>query len=74
MSSTAVPPKPALNKVHIPMMTIKPGLPMSYSVVTGDVFAAHDDPGHPESQVRLEVVLAGVPGDARRITPEQATA
>jgi|LDZT01.1.fsa_nt_gi Deacetylases, including yeast histone deacetylase and acetoin utilization protein len=46
---------------------------MPYSVVTGDVFRAHDDPGHPESQARLEAALAGLPADARRIAPEQAT-
>lgn len=45
---------------------------VSYSVVTGEVFAAHDDPGHPESQARLRAALAGVPSDARRITPERA--
>jgi acetoin utilization deacetylase AcuC-like enzyme len=46
---------------------------MPYSVVTGDVFAGHDDPGHPESQARLEAALAGVPAGARRVPPEQAT-
>ncbi|MCE5337400.1 MAG: histone deacetylase [Methanomicrobiaceae archaeon] len=46
---------------------------MPYSVVTGDVFLGHDDPGHPESQARLEAALAGVPAGARRVPPEQAT-
>ncbi|WP_214020527.1 histone deacetylase [Methanoculleus sp.] len=46
---------------------------MPYSVVTGDVFSAHDSPGHPESQARLDAALAGVPADARRIAPERAT-
>jgi len=46
---------------------------MPYSVVTGDLFAGHDAPGHPESQARLDAVLAGVPAGARRIAPEQAT-
>ncbi|KLK89233.1 histone deacetylase [Methanoculleus sediminis] len=46
---------------------------MPYSVVTGDLFSAHDAPGHPESQARLDAALAGVPADARYIGPEQAT-
>ena len=46
---------------------------MTYSIVTGDLFAGHDDPGHPESQARLDAALAGVPSGARRIAPEQAT-
>ncbi|MDD3216654.1 MAG: histone deacetylase, partial [Methanoculleus sp.] len=46
---------------------------MPYSVVTGDLFRAHDDPGHPESQARLDAALTGVPADAYRITPEQTT-
>ncbi|HQC33968.1 MAG TPA: hypothetical protein PLG95_04490, partial [Methanoculleus sp.] len=46
---------------------------MPYSIVTGDLFAGHDDPGHPESQARLDAALAGVPSGARRIAPEQAT-
>ena len=46
---------------------------MPYSIVTGDVFAGHDDPDHPESQARLEAALGGVPADARCIAPEQAT-
>lgn len=46
---------------------------MPYSIVTGDLFRAHDDPGHPESQGRLDAALLGVPADARRITPKQAT-
>jgi len=39
----------------------------------GSVFSAHDAPGHPESQARLNAALAGVPAEARRIAPEQAT-
>jgi acetoin utilization deacetylase AcuC-like enzyme len=46
---------------------------MPYSVVTGDVFAGHDDPGHPECQARLDAALAGVPAGARLIAPVQAT-
>ncbi|MDV4342357.1 histone deacetylase [Methanoculleus sp. YWC-01] len=46
---------------------------MSYSVVTGDLFAGHDAPGHPESQARLDAALAGVPTEARRIAPAKAT-
>ncbi len=46
---------------------------MPCSIVTGDIFAGHDHPGHPESQARLEAALAGVPADARRIAPEPAT-
>ncbi|MDV2481571.1 histone deacetylase [Methanoculleus sp. Wushi-C6] len=46
---------------------------MSYSIVTGDLFAGHDAPGHPESQARLDAALAGVPAGARRMAPEQAT-
>ena len=46
---------------------------MPCPVVTGDVFSAHDDPGHPESQARLDAVLTGVPTDARRIAPARAT-
>ena len=45
---------------------------MPYLVVTGNVFSAHDDPGHPESQARLDAVLAGVPEDVRRIAPAKA--
>ena len=45
---------------------------MPCSVVTGDLFAAHNDPDHPESEARLKAALAGVPGGARRIAPEQA--
>jgi len=45
---------------------------MPYSVVTGDVFAGHDDPGHPECQARLDATLAGVPAGVSRIAPEQA--
>lgn len=46
---------------------------MPCSVVTGDLFAGHDAPGHPESQARLDAALAGVPDDAHRIVPEPAT-
>ena len=46
---------------------------MPCSAVTGDAFAGHDDPGHPESQARLEAALAGVPAGVRRYAPEQAT-
>ncbi len=46
---------------------------MPCSVVTGDLFAGHDAPGHPESQARLDAALAGVPADVRRIAPERAT-
>ena len=46
---------------------------MPASVVTGEVSAAHDAPGHPESEARLKAALAGVPGDLRRIAPERAT-
>jgi len=46
---------------------------MSYLVVVGDVFAGHNDPGHPECQARLDAALAGVPAGARRIAPERAT-
>lgn len=45
---------------------------MPCPVVTGSVFSAHDDPGHPESQARLDAVLAVVPEDAWRIAPERA--
>lgn len=45
---------------------------MSCPVITGDLFSAHDDPGHPESQARLDAVLAGVPEDVRRIAPVKA--
>ncbi|WP_292521082.1 histone deacetylase [Methanoculleus sp.] len=45
---------------------------MPYSVVTDDLFRAHDHPGHPESQARLEAALTGVPADARRIAPTKA--
>ncbi len=46
---------------------------MPYSVVTGDHFAGHDAPGHPESQARLDAALAGVPAGAPRVAPERAT-
>ncbi|WP_332450304.1 histone deacetylase family protein [Methanoculleus sp.] len=46
---------------------------MPYSVITGGVFAGHNDPGHPESQARLEAALTGVPAGVRRVAPEQAT-
>jgi acetoin utilization deacetylase AcuC-like enzyme len=46
---------------------------MPLSVVTGDAFAAHNDPKHPESQARLEIALGGVPPNVHRILPVQAT-
>jgi acetoin utilization deacetylase AcuC-like enzyme len=36
------------------------------SVITADLFAAHDMPGHPENQARLTGALAGVPRDIPR--------
>ncbi|MEG3056680.1 MAG: histone deacetylase [Methanoculleus sp.] len=45
---------------------------MPSSVVTGDSFAAHDDPDHPESEARLKAALIGVPDGVKRIAPEQA--
>ncbi|NLB00767.1 MAG: histone deacetylase [Methanomicrobiales archaeon] len=45
---------------------------MPCPVITGDVFSVHDDPGHPESQARLDAVLTGVPEDVQRIAPERA--
>jgi acetoin utilization deacetylase AcuC-like enzyme len=45
---------------------------MSLAVVTDNVFAAHNDPDHPESQARLEIALTGVPAQAHRIVPVQA--
>lgn len=46
---------------------------MPYSVVTGNVFAGHDAPGHPECQARLDAALAGLPPGTRLIAPVQAT-
>jgi len=46
---------------------------MPCTVVTGDVFSGHDDPGHPESQARLDAALAGVPAGTDRIRPVRAT-
>ncbi|MDN7025258.1 histone deacetylase [Methanoculleus sp. FWC-SCC1] len=42
------------------------------AAITGEVFAGHNDPRHPESQSRLECALAGVPKSVRRIAPERA--
>ncbi len=41
-------------------------------VITGEIFAGHNDPHHPESQERLEQACAGVPESVRRIAPEPA--
>ncbi len=41
-------------------------------VITGEIFAGHNDPHHPESQERLEQAYAGVPESVRRIAPEPA--
>lgn len=46
---------------------------MPYSIIMGDVFAGHDDPGHPECQARLDAALAGVPAGACRVAPVRAT-
>ncbi|HVP25952.1 MAG TPA: histone deacetylase [Methanomicrobiales archaeon] len=42
------------------------------SVITSDLFSAHDMPGHPESQARLLGALSGVPPGIRRYPPEKA--
>jgi acetoin utilization deacetylase AcuC-like enzyme len=46
---------------------------VSCSVITGDIFAAHDLPSHPENQGRLLTALSGVPGDCTRIPPVSAS-
>jgi Deacetylases, including yeast histone deacetylase and acetoin utilization protein len=45
---------------------------MPCTVVTGDVFSGHDDPGHPESQARLDAALTGVPAGTDCIAPVRA--
>jgi len=42
------------------------------SVITGDLFSAHDMPHHPESNARLAGALSGVPSDTRRYPPVKA--
>ena len=42
------------------------------SVITGDLFSAHDMPHHPESNARLVRALSGVPRDIRRHQPVKA--
>ena len=42
------------------------------SVVTSDLFSAHDLPGHPESQARLRAALAGVPPGVPKLSPVAA--
>ena len=42
------------------------------SVITADLFAAHDMPGHPENQARLTRALAGVPSGIPRYPAEKA--
>jgi acetoin utilization deacetylase AcuC-like enzyme len=42
------------------------------SVITGDLFSAHDMPHHPESNARLIGALSGVPGDIMRHPPVKA--
>jgi len=43
------------------------------SVITADLFSAHDLPGHPESQARLLGALSGVPPGIPRHYPERAS-
>jgi acetoin utilization deacetylase AcuC-like enzyme len=43
------------------------------SVITGDIFARHDLPFHPENQNRLLAALTGVPSTVPRIPPQPAT-
>ncbi len=43
------------------------------SVITGDIFARHDLPFHPENQSRLLAALTGVPSTVPRILPQPAT-
>jgi acetoin utilization deacetylase AcuC-like enzyme len=42
------------------------------SVITGDLFSAHDMPRHPESNARLAGALSGVPRDIPRYEPMKA--
>jgi acetoin utilization deacetylase AcuC-like enzyme len=42
------------------------------SVITADLFSAHDMPGHPESQARLLGAISGVPSGIPRYSPEKA--
>ncbi|MDD1671014.1 MAG: histone deacetylase [Methanomicrobiales archaeon] len=42
------------------------------SVITADLFSAHDMPHHPESNARLAGALSGVPRDVRRFQPVKA--
>ncbi|MGE5831965.1 MAG: histone deacetylase, partial [Methanomicrobiales archaeon] len=42
------------------------------SVITGDLFSAHDMPHHPESHARLLGALCGVPSGIPRYPPEKA--
>ncbi len=42
------------------------------SVITADLFSAHDMPHHPESNARLAGALSGVPRDIRRHQPVKA--
>lgn len=41
-------------------------------IITGDIFASHDCPGHPESQERLLIALTGVPAGVPREEPPPA--
>lgn len=59
-------------KVHISRRQPRSRSAVSGSVVTGDFFAAHDAPDHPESEARLVAALAGVPDSTRHIAPEKA--
>jgi acetoin utilization deacetylase AcuC-like enzyme len=43
------------------------------SVITSDLFAAHDLPGHPESNARLLAALEGVPPNIPRHPPGKAS-
>ncbi|MDD1671243.1 MAG: histone deacetylase, partial [Methanomicrobiales archaeon] len=43
------------------------------SVITADLFSAHDMPHHPEGQARLLGALAGVPPGVPRYPPEKAS-
>jgi acetoin utilization deacetylase AcuC-like enzyme len=46
---------------------------VSCSVITGDIFAHHDLPFHPENQSRLLTALTGVPPIVPRIPPQTAS-